>query len=60
MNIAKLVRSNSTDVSAAVLDICYILVSLLASSSTLYSAETSVYFQQTSWRYIPEDRNLLL
>jgi hypothetical protein len=41
----------------------FMLVSCLAYSSTLnmeakYSFETSVDFQRTKWRYIPEDRNL--
>jgi hypothetical protein len=41
------------------------LVSCLAYSSTLkmeatYTSETSVYFQRTTWRYIAEDRALLM
>jgi hypothetical protein len=45
---------------------CFVLVSCLAYSSTLkilvdttYTSETSVDFQWTAWRYVPEDRNLL-
>jgi hypothetical protein len=46
----------------AELAICFILFPCLAHSSTLMegicSSETSIDFQRTTWRYIPEDRTL--
>jgi hypothetical protein len=49
----------------ALLAACFMLVSCLAYSSTVtveakYSSEIPVDFQRATWRYIPEERTLIV
>jgi hypothetical protein len=52
-------RSHGYEVDGLLGDPCSLQVYLVAVMETVRTSETSVYFIETIWRYIPEDCHVL-